>query len=140
MKNLYLTLIAVIGLSTTTISQVVNQIIISPSNPTVNDTICVISDFSYYGGCPFGLTYSNTGLADSIIYINPTYCGYGTTTLCNSIDTFKIGPFPIGNYTISIDYHQGSVCPISNFDAVIANFDTLLTVSGPTSSASNPLN
>lgn len=130
MKNLFLTVISVIALSTTTVSQVVNQIIISPPNPSANDTISVISNLSYYGNCSFGLVHSYTYLAGSIVQITPTYCGYFDTTLCNVVDTFKIGPFPAGNYTINIEYHQGSVCPVSGFDAIIAQIDTLLIVSG----------
>ena len=128
MKNLYLTLISVTVLATTTLSQVVNQITISPSNPTANDTISVISNLSYYGNCSFGLVHYYTYFVNPVIEIIPTYCGYGDTTLCNSIDTFKTGPFPAGNYTISIEYHQGSICPISGFDAIIAQFDTSIIV------------
>jgi len=133
MKYLFLTLITVFGLATTTIAQVINQIVISPAKPTAIDTISVISNFTYYGNCSYGLVYSNASLTGSTINITPTYCGYGDSTLCNSIDTFKIGPYPIGNYTISIEYHQGSICPISGFDAIIAKFDTTLTVKGTTS-------
>jgi type IX secretion system substrate protein len=144
MKNLFLTLISVTGLATMTVSQSVNQIIISPSNPTASDTISVISNLSYYGNCSFGLVHYYTYFVNPVIQILPTYCGYGDTTLCNSIDTFKTGPFPTGNYTISIEYHQGSICPISGFDAIIAQFDTSLIVGAtgiydPVSNTNNSL-
>ncbi|HKR03745.1 MAG TPA: T9SS type A sorting domain-containing protein [Bacteroidia bacterium] len=129
MKTLFLSLIALTVLATTTLSQGVNQITISPSNPTANDTITVISNFSYYGNCSFGLVHYYTYFVNPLIQIIPTYCGYGDTNLCNSIDTFKTGPFPGGNYTISIEYHQGSICPLSGFDATIAQFDTSIIVS-----------
>jgi hypothetical protein len=116
----------------TTIAQVVNKIIITPANPTETDTISIISDFSYRGSCAFGLVYSYTTLVDSTILIMPTYCGYWDTTLCNSVDTFKVGPFPARKYQISIDYHQGSVCPISNFDAVIHQLDTSIVIANAT--------
>lgn len=128
MKNVILILTIVTAFITTTIGQTVNQITIIPSNPTPTDTIYVISDFSFYGNCSYGLVNSNTNLVGSIIYITPQYCGYGDTTLCNSIDTFKIEPLPNANYTISIDYHQSSVCPIGSFDDIIAQFDTSLVV------------
>ncbi|MBK9636875.1 MAG: T9SS type A sorting domain-containing protein [Bacteroidetes bacterium] len=109
-------------------AQVVNQITIIPSNPTSSDTISVITNFSYYGDCSFGLVGYYYYLQDSTIYILPTYCGYGATTLCTSIDTLKLETFPAENYIISIEFHQGSVCPFSHFDATIAQFDTTLTI------------
>jgi len=130
--NLFLTLIAVIGFATMPMAQVVNQVTISPSNPTANDTIIVISDLSYFGNCQFGLVFKQDWLAGTTINILPTYCGYGSTTLCNRIDTFKVGPFPNGNYSISIAYHQGSICPFSGFDEIIAQVYTFVNVSGTT--------
>jgi hypothetical protein len=126
MKRLLLAII-LSGFSTISYSQV-NQITIYPSNPDADDTISVISDLSYYGNCTFGLVHYYSYLVGSVIHITPTYCGYGDSTFCNSIDTFITGPYPPGNYTISIDYHQGSVCPISGFDAGIAQFDTSLVI------------
>lgn len=133
MKNIFKLILLAILLKGTLVAQTVNQISIFPSNPTENDTILIISDLSYQGNCAFGLVYSYTYFTGSTILISPTYCGYWDTTLCNSIDTFKIGPFPNGDYTIRMEYHQGSICPISNFDATIYQTDTSLTVSGTTS-------
>ena len=132
MKNIFkITLLAIL-LKGTLVAQTVNQISIFPPNPTENDTILVISDLSYRGNCAFGLVYSYTDVTGSTVRIFPTYCGYWDTTLCNSVDTFKIGPFPNGDYDIRIQYHQGSICPISNFDATIHEVDTMLTVGGVT--------
>jgi hypothetical protein len=128
MKNIFLILLAIAGFATTTIAQVVNQIIISPVNPTEIDTIRIISDFSYQGNCAFGLVTYNSYLIDSTILIIPLYCGYLDTTQCNSIDTFQVGPFPSSPYTISIEYHQGSVCPYSGFDANIYQLDTSIII------------
>jgi len=135
MKNLLLTLVAVIAFDNILMAQVVNKLTISPSNPTANDTIIVISDLSYFGNCQFGLVFKQDWLAGTTINIIPTYCGYGYTTLCNSIDTFKVGPFPNGNYSISIEYHQGGICPASDFDEIIAQVDTFVYVSGTTNIA-----
>ncbi len=130
MKNFIFTLIIAIGLVAAAKSQVINQITISPTNPTENDTISIISNFTFYGNCSFGLLSYITQVEGSTITVIPFYCGHGDTTLCNSIDTFKIGIITIGNYSINIDYHQGSICPISGFDEIIAQFDTSLTVVG----------
>jgi hypothetical protein len=122
------TILAFIGQVPSSKSQVVNQITISPTYPTEADTIVVVSNFSYYGDCSYGMVYSNTFIEDSIIYIVPTYCGYGDSSLCTSIDTFTFGPFQHGNYAIRLDYHQGSICPISDFDIDLAQFDTSISV------------
>lgn len=113
-------------------AQSVNSIRISPSEPTTLDTILVISDFSYYGACEYGLVYEYSHTDDTSIYLAPTYCGYflQDSVLCQSIDTFKVGPLTTGTYALNIEYHQGSVCPISGFDATIAEFDTSIIVVG----------
>ncbi len=118
--------------------QVVNQITILPTNPSSTDTLYVITNFSYYGNCAFSLVGYYYYLQDSTIHILPTYCGYGDTTWCTSIDTLKLETFPSNNYNISIEFHQGSSCPFSHFDATIAQFDTSLTIS--TSSGLEPIN
>jgi hypothetical protein len=111
-------------------AQVVNQVQIIPSNPSAADSIYAVTDFSYYGNCSFGLVYNYVWVTDSTIHAMPTYCGYGDSTLCNSIDTLSLGVYPSGNYIVSIEFHQGSICPASGFDATLAYFDTVLTV-GP---------
>lgn len=133
MKLWHFLLIPFLNFFLTLQAQQVNQISIFPENPAENDSINIVSDFSYVGECSYGMVYSyQTMIEDTMILIIPTYCGYWLTTPCNSIDTFKIGVFPVGNYTLRIEYHQGSVCPISGFDATIASFDTVLTVTGTT--------
>lgn len=122
---------------TRTQAQVVNQITLLPTNPTSMDTLYVITDFSYFGNCSFGLVGYYYYLLDSTIHILPTYCGYGDSTWCTSIDTLTLEPYPANNYIISIEFHQGSICPFSHFDATIAQYDTTFTISTP--SGINPI-
>lgn len=110
-----------------TFGQGVNNITIQPSNPTATDTVFVISDFSYYGNCSFGLVHYTASQSGSVIDILPEYCGYGLSTLCNAVDTFSVGVLPDGNYTINLEYHQGTVCA-GSFDTIIANFDTTFQI------------
>jgi hypothetical protein len=119
---------------TTASSQGINEIRIVPEEPTSNDTILVISDFSYYGNCDYGLVFNYTYTVGDTIYMLPTFCGYWDSTFCNNIDTFKIEPLTAGTYRLNIEYHQGSICPISDFDATIASYDTLISVSGTNAS------
>lgn len=109
--------------------QVINQISFSPANPTDTDTIFIYSDFSYNGNCSFGLVSLYDYIVGNTIYVVPTYCGYGDSTVCNSLDTLKMGPYPAGNYFFTVQYHQGSVCPLSGFDATIGQYDTSLVIS-----------
>lgn len=122
---------------TAAFSQGINEIRIVPEEPTSNDTILIISDFSYYGNCDFGMVYNYTYTVDTTIYMLPTFCGYWDSTFCTSIDTFKIDPLSAGTYRLNIEYHQGSICPISDFDATLTSFDTSFSVSG--TNASKPV-
>lgn len=110
-----------------TFGQVVNDITIQPSNPTTNDSIFVISDFSFHGNCAVGLVNSQINQSGSVINIYPEYCGFGDSTLCNAVDTFSLGILPTGNYTVNLEYHQGTVCA-GSFDTIIANFDTTFQI------------
>ncbi|HOZ87530.1 MAG TPA: hypothetical protein PL029_07220, partial [Bacteroidia bacterium] len=109
-------------------AQTVNQFTILPANPTPLDTIMIITNLTYTGNCTYGLAYTYTSVTGSTIHINPTYCGYWDSTACNSTDTFKVGPFPNGTWQINMEFHQGSVCPISNFDATIYQLDTFVVI------------
>jgi hypothetical protein len=134
-KITLLTLILLSMLYGTTMAQKVNQITIYPTNPKNNDTIYIISDLSYHGNCTYGLLNTNIIIKDSVIHITPFYCGYLDSTLCSSIDTFKIAPLTKGKFSVKIEYHQGSICPVSNFDEIIAKFDTMLSVADLTNLA-----
>lgn len=100
--------------------QSVSQLTITPANPGPNDIIYITSTLTYSGNCSYGLVYTNTTVTGSSLVVMPTYCGYGFTTTCSSTDTFSLGPLPVGSYEVQMEYHQGSICPISNFDATIA--------------------
>lgn len=129
MKPLILISILLFSISLANLSwaQGINQISIYPSNPTGNDTVYLISDFSYYGNCTYGLVSAAVLQNDSVIQIYPEYCGFGDSTLCHAIDTFSMGILAEGNYNIELEYHQGTVCA-GGFDAIIANFDTSLYI------------
>ncbi len=126
MKIALLVVIALV--SSNSFGQGLNQMTILPINPTSADTIRIVSDLSYTGNCEEGLVHLLVQESNGVIQIFPLYCGYFDTTICHSIDTFLVEPLMEGNYQIEIEYHQGSVCPISGFDAIIATLDTTLTV------------
>lgn len=138
MKRLILLFVVMVAtISFASGQAIISNINIVPGNPSPNDTIYIIYDISYQGNCQFGLVDTYISETDSSIYVMPLYCGYWDSTWCNRIDTIKLGLFPEGNHAIHVEYHQGSVCPISNFDATIAGFDTVLVVGTNTSSISD---
>jgi hypothetical protein len=138
MKSILASLILFISLHPAS-AQTLNQLSIIPSNPDSDDTIRVITDFSYNGNCAYGMTYNYTYVAGDTIIMMPTFCGYWDTTACNSIDTIEAGPFPAGNYYLRIEFHQGSVCPISGFDATLMVLDTILNITTASGISDMPL-
>ncbi|MES2681707.1 MAG: T9SS type A sorting domain-containing protein [Bacteroidota bacterium] len=134
MKNVLKFVITILYIVTGNVNaQTLNQIIILPANPTPADTITIITNLTYTGNCTYGLAYTYTSVTGSTIQISPTYCGYWDSTACNSTDTFKVGPFANGTYQINMEFHQGSVCPISNFDATIYQMDTSIVIASANS-------
>lgn len=109
--------------------QSVSQLTVTPNNPGPNNVIYITSTLTYSGNCAYGVVYTNTAVTGNTVLVMPTYCGYGSTTTCISTDTFSLGPLPQGNYVLQVDYHQGSICPISNFDATIAQASASIQVS-----------
>ncbi len=108
--------------------QSISQVTITPANPTAGDTIFVITAITYSGACSYGLVYTYTTATGNTITLMPTYCGYGDSTACTRTDTLKLAPLPAGNYVLQVEYHQGSICPISNFDATLGQTDTMLGI------------
>ena len=109
------------------IGQVINDITIQPTNPTANDSLVVISDFSYFGNCAVGSVDYQLSQSGSVITIYPEYCGFGEATACQAVDTFSLGLLANGMYTLNIEYHQGTVCG-GSFDTIIAGLETSLQI------------
>ena len=109
------------------LGQSINSISIHPTHPTSNDTIFLVSQFTFYGNCSAGMINAPINQSGSTITVSPEYCGYGGFTLCYSTDTIVIGILTSGSYQINIEYHQGTVCG-GSFDTIIANYDTSFQV------------
>ena len=109
-------------------SQTINSITIIPEIPVESDTVTIIIDFTYYGNCEYGMVNTQSYLTGNNINIYSLYCGYLDTTICNSVDTIFSEILSSGIYQIHLDIHQGSVCPISGFDELIAVIDTMVSV------------
>ncbi len=110
MKNLYtIAVMLVLTFTTNTAnSQWINSLTILPANPTVNDTITVLADCSFFAGGCSEHTQTQTIIGNSI-YASALHCVGVLTVICNYTDTFKIDPLPAGNYTfyLQVDAGQG---------------------------------
>jgi hypothetical protein len=128
----FLTLISLLPFSLSMTAQGINAIRVLPAEPTSADTLYVITDFSYYGDCSYGLVYNYTYRSGMTVHVLPTYCGYflQDSVLCQSVDTLKLDPIAQGIYDLRIEFHQGSICPISDFDATLVTYDSVLVISG----------
>lgn len=109
-------------------AQTLNRLYMWPPQPRANDTIYLFSDFSFLGNCNYGLIEFYTSLTDTTLFAMPLFCGYGDSTPCRSIDTLKIAPLAAGRYRLKLEYHQGSICPYSGFDATLLQYDSVFQV------------
>lgn len=85
----------------------ISSIVVSPSQPTENDTIVVFvhNQFSS-GGCE--LENSNFGLNGNVIKASAHHCIGMLTVICDYIDTFAIGTLNAGNYSFEMTLSIGS--------------------------------
>lgn len=109
-------------------AQTLHHIRMWPPQPRANDTLYLFSDFSFLGNCSYGLIEFYTSLTDTTLFAMPLFCGYGDSTPCRSIDTLKIAPLAAGRYRLKLEYHQGSICPYSGFDATLLQYDSVFQV------------
>ena len=105
----------------------IDSFILFPPNPTNVDSIYVIADLSFdRTNCSLVNSYS-IPYQDSVL-LHASYCLGNITSNCYSVDTFNLGVFSAGNY--SLDFHL-SVRPFNcNGPAVTVDysFNNLFTV------------
>jgi len=86
-------------------AQQILSIEISPAEPTVNDTICVIITTVFpSGGCDGTINYvlfENDFIASSL------HCLGFLTVICTDIDTIKLNPLPTGFYSFHYTLSSG---------------------------------
>ena len=90
----------------------ISGISISPTNPTINDTITVYADLTFSNSsCDF-FNSSQTIIGNNI-NITTQHCYGMLTSLCFTTDTFTIAPLSSGNYildlTLTSDINYGIV-------------------------------
>ena len=79
----------------------INSISISPSYPTINDTIYVYADLQFpNSSCEF-FNSSQTITANNI-EISTQHCTGMLTTICNITDTIKVNPLATGYYSLNL--------------------------------------
>jgi hypothetical protein len=87
-------------------SQVIDSIIVSPQQPTTDDTVWVyvFSTFNH-GGCD---GTSSQDVIGNEINTSSIHCIGMLTFICNDVDTFKINPLPEGTYNFYHSLSSGS--------------------------------
>ena len=79
----------------------INSISISPTSPTINDTIYVYADLQFNNSSCEYFNSSQTITANNI-EITTQHCTGMLTTICNITDTLKINPLPTGSYSLNL--------------------------------------
>jgi len=79
----------------------ITGITISPSNPTIDDTITVYADIQFSNSsCEFFNSMQN--ISGNTINVTTQHCLGMLTSICYIVDTFKIDPLPAGNYVFDL--------------------------------------
>lgn len=89
--------------------QHLQQLSISPANPTSADSVHVIGDLMFFsGGCD--LESSNTSVNGNQIDVTVRHCPGLLAFICYITDTVTLPPLPAGNYSL-------------NFNVLVGTFD-----------------
>lgn len=79
----------------------INSISISPSYPSINDTIYVYADLQFpNSSCEFYSSFQN--ITSNNIDITTQHCTGMLTAICNITDTIKIHPLNTGAYSLNL--------------------------------------
>jgi hypothetical protein len=89
-------------------AQWIDNISISPANPTVNDNVVFTADVSFpYGSCD--IKTQTTSVNGNAIYLSALHCVGMLTFICSESDTFHLGQLPAGTYTVHFQLDMGSL-------------------------------
>jgi len=79
----------------------------SPTNPTSTDSITFYVDVSFTSvGCD--LDQSGISVNGLTVMASALHCVGMLAVICNTVDTFKIGPQPAGTYTLDMTLSSGA--------------------------------
>lgn len=106
----YFTLLLAYGFCMISQAQTIDQIIISPTNPTTNDEITFTANCYFSSGTCDQKTQIMS-INGNEISASAMHCLGMLTYICNNVDSFYIGYLPAGNYqlTFSLDAGYGPV-------------------------------
>jgi type IX secretion system substrate protein len=100
------TLVAFVCLSLNSSAQWIDSFIVTPSNPTIGDTIIVYANVSFpSGGCEEKVV-THSVLGQQVLG-NSLHCLGVLSVICSTTDTFKINPLPAGIYTFVLQLNAG---------------------------------
>lgn len=137
-KALLAFLLAFTAIATNCDAQLIDTIIVSPANPTTNDTITVFATCSFpSGGCDPYLTSVSTNGND--IYASSLHCLGQLSFVCYYTDTFFIAPLAAGNYTFYMQLDAGGAPAPCTPGTVPGPVDSIsFAVTGPIAVPSQP--
>ena len=86
----------------------IDSLVVSPSNPTVNDSIKVIAYYTFTSsGCQ--LDAKSFSQAGNTINASSLHCIGMLSTICNSSDTFALNRMQAGNYSFKLSLSSGTL-------------------------------
>lgn len=107
MNKLYFLFLALLITGLISAQSTISSISISPANPTENDTIYVYAELVFpSSGCE--LDNKSHSVSGFNIGASTQHCLGVLAAICNTTDTFKIDPLPVGTYTFHLTLSSGA--------------------------------
>ena len=84
----------------------ISSLTISPVNPNNTDTVYIFAELLFSSsGCALDIK-SHSVLGNNIV-ASTQHCLGMLTAICNTTDTFKLNPLPVGTYTFDLTLSSG---------------------------------
>lgn len=88
-------------------SQWIDNIYISPANPTSATPVTIYADISFSSGSCFEKTVQHS-LVGNTVYAFALHCIGPLAFICSHTDTFQVGLLPAGNYSFVFHVNAGA--------------------------------
>ena len=111
-KNNVILIIGILFINYTALNaqNIISSVLISPSNPTTDDSIYIYTNLQFASSSCY-LDTSSIAVNGVIIYTSSHHCLGMLTTICQTTDTFKLAPLSAGTYQILSTLTSGSGGP-----------------------------
>lgn len=107
MKHIYTLSLVILSALTSFAQGNIDQITVSPANPTTDDVVTVYADMWFnYGGCPLDNKYHY--MNGNSILATSHHCIGLAAVICPATDTFELGQLAAGTYSFELSITSGS--------------------------------